>query len=125
MATSEIEEFARILIEKVRDAAIQSCDRRLQPNAGGPIAKRWREAMSLGGSEALAKTLIPDVVDDAMFRLLQSIDQGLLKTLFSASDGRIVDLSTEGLGELSGWYMGRGWRDVYSKERFFDVLADS
>jgi hypothetical protein len=122
--TPELEEFARVLAQQVRDAVIQSCDRRLQLNAGGPIAKRWQEAVTSSTPEALAKMLIPDIVDDTMFYLLQAIDQGHLKVSFSASNGKIVDLSTEGLGELSGWYMGRGWRDVYSKERFVDVLSD-
>jgi hypothetical protein len=42
MPSPEIEEFARILVEKVRDASIKSCDRRFQANATSPAAKRWK-----------------------------------------------------------------------------------
>jgi len=39
--------------------------------------------------------------------------------------GREVDLTEEGLGELSGWYMGSGgWRAMFSKERYEDDFAD-
>jgi hypothetical protein len=125
MPTPEIEEFAQVLVQQVRDAAIQSSDRRLRLNASSPVAKRWRGALSGATPDAFPKVAIPDIVDDALFYLLQAIDQGTLRLSFSASNGRTVDLCAEGLGELSGWYMGRGWRDVHSKERFYDVLDDS
>ena len=123
MTTPEIEEFAKILVQKVRDAAIQSNDRRL--GAEHIIAKRWKEAAASGSPEAFAKVLIPDIVDDTMFYLLHAIDDGLLKLSFTASNGRTVDLSTEGISELAGWYMGSDeWRAKYAKERFVDDFSD-
>ena len=69
--------------------------------------------------------MIPDAVDETVFSLLRAIDQGLLRMKFVGSSGREVDLTEEGLGELSGWYMGSGgWRARYSKERFVDDFAD-
>ncbi|CAG1009854.1 hypothetical protein PHYC_03758 [Phycisphaerales bacterium] len=119
MTTPEIEEFAKLLVEKVRDAAIQSNDRRLGANHA--IAKRWKEAASGGSPEVFAKMLIPDIVDDTLFYLLHAIDDGLLKLSFIASNGKAVDLSTEGLSELAGWYIGSdGWRARYAKERFVE-----
>jgi hypothetical protein len=57
--------------------------------------------------------------------LLQAIDQGLLRLSFTSANGEIVDLAEEGLGELSGWYMGSGgWRASYSHERFVDDFSD-
>src|SRR6202011_2762787 len=44
----EIEEFAKTLVQQVRDAAIKSCDGALQPNAAYPVAKRWKESWSWG-----------------------------------------------------------------------------
>ena len=121
--TPEIEEFAKILIEWVRDTAIRSNDRRL--NAEHVIAKRWREAAASGSPELFAKVLIPDVVDDTLFYLLHAIDDGLLKLSFTASNGKTVDLSTDGLSELAGWYMGSdAWRARYAKERFVDDFSD-
>ena len=74
MPTPEVEEFAKILVQKVRDAAIQSNDRRQQPNAGSLVAKRWRDALRNGTPETFVKVIIPDVVDETMFFLLQAID---------------------------------------------------
>jgi len=119
MTTPEIEEFAKIVVESIRDTAIQSNDRRLTSNHA--IAKRWREAAESGSAEVFAKTLIPDIVDDALFYLLRAIDDGLLKLSFTASTGETVDLSSEGLSELAGWYIGNnGWRAKFAKERFVE-----
>lgn len=126
MTSSEIEEFAKILVQKVRDAAIQSCDGNLRPDVGNPIAKRWREAAG-SSIEAIAKTLIPDIVDSTISHLLGAIDQELLRLSFIASNGKTVDLTTvtKESGELSGWYKGEGgWSEKYSKERFIDDFAD-
>lgn len=125
MPTHEIEEFAKILVQRVRDAAIQSSDRTMRQDAGDPVARRWREAAREGKPEALARVLIPDIVDDTIFYFLQAIDQELLRLSFVAANGKTVDLATDGLGELSGWYMGSpGWRAMFAKERFVDDLSD-
>jgi hypothetical protein len=118
MPMSGIEEFAKLLIEKVRDAAVQSCDRNLRPDAQHIIAERWREAARVGVTETFAKVIIPDIVDESMFYLFEAIDQGLLQISFKASDGKTINLTNEGLGELSGWYAGRYWLEKYSTERF-------
>jgi hypothetical protein len=123
--TPEIEEFAKVLVEKVRDAAIQSNERTL--DAQHVIAKRWRDAAASGSPEIFARALIPDVVDSTISHLLGAIDQELLRLSFTAPNGKSVDLtkvSTES-GELSGWYRGAGgWCEKYSKERVIDDFAD-
>jgi hypothetical protein len=80
----EIEEFATILVEKVRDAVIQSCDRRFHQNAESAVAKRWKEAARKATPEEFAKVLIADIVDDAISSVLYAVDDGLLKISFSA-----------------------------------------
>lgn len=125
MPLPEIEEFARILIQHVRDEAIASSDRVLKPNATHEVAKRWKEALPNGKQEETAKILIPDIVDDTIFYLLQAIDDGLLNLSFTASNGNTVHLGKEGNSELTGWYMGSGgWRAQYANERFVDDFAD-
>lgn len=125
MPSPEIEEFAKILVQQVRDAAIQSSDRRLCADAGHVVAKRWKEAAADGNLESIATVLIPDIVDDTVFHLLRAIDQGLLRFSFIASNGKPINLPTDGLGELSGWYMGSGgWRAMYSHQRFVDDFSD-
>jgi len=68
--------------------------------------------------EEFRKVLIADIVDDAISSVLYAVDDGLLS-------GKVVDLNSEGLGELAGWYTGSdGWRAIYAKERFVDYVAD-
>jgi hypothetical protein len=122
MASPELEEFGKLLVEHVRDAAIQSCDRRRRPDARGAVAARWQKAGGEGGA-ALASTLIPDCVDEAIFYLLNALDQGLIELRFSTRDGKEVALHED--GELAGWYtMTEGWVAKYSQERFVDDFAD-
>jgi hypothetical protein len=122
MPTPVIEEFARTLVQQVRDAAIRSCDALTQPQAGSPVARRWK---SLDATSSDLRVVIPDAVDEAVFAVLQAIDQGLLRLKYVSTGGREVDLTEEGQGELSGWYMGSGgWRAMFSAERFVDDFAD-
>ena len=124
MPSPEIEEFARILIQQVRDTAIRSNDCVLRPDVRHAIAERWRKAASSGGLEPIAKVLIPDVVDDTLFYLFRAIDEGFLKISYTASNGQTVNLNSAGGGELSGWIANRGaWIAQYSKERFVDNCA--
>jgi hypothetical protein len=123
--TPEIEEFAKVLVELVRDASIQSNDRALLPTARYALARRWAKAATEETPANFARVVIPDVVDNTVFYLLQAIDQGSLRLKYTASNGTVVDLSAEGLGELSGWFAGSdGWRELYSNERFVDDLSD-
>ena len=122
MPTPEIEEFARALVKQVRDATIRSCDALLQPQAGSPVAHRWK-ALATDSSDL--RTVIADAVDETVCGVLQAIDHGLLRLKYVSSGGREVDLTEEGQGELTGWYIGSGgWRALYSAERFVDDFAD-
>jgi hypothetical protein len=122
MASPGLEEFARKLVQAVRDRALRSCDLNLRPEAAAVPAKRWREAGVTGGSGA-ANVIVPDAIDEALFFLLNAIDQGILRLRYVAEDGSEVDLSEDGLGELAGWYVGPdGWRRQYSSERYFEFV---
>jgi hypothetical protein len=122
MPNPEIEEFAKTLVQQVRDATVRNCDALLEPHAGAPAARRWD---GLEASASDVRVVIPDVVDEAVFAVLRAIDQGLLRLKYVSRSGREVDLSEEGEGELSGWYMGSGgWRATFSAERFVDDFAD-
>ena len=122
MPSQEIEEFAKALVRQVRDASVRNCDSLLQPQAASPVARRWKQ---LAASPSDLKTMVPDAVDETVFSLLQAIDQGALRLKFVSGGGREIDLTEEGLGELSGWYMGSGgWRAMFSEERYVDDFAD-
>jgi hypothetical protein len=123
--TPEIEEFAKTLVQLVRDAAIQGSDMTLRPTVRARVADRWRAAARDEDATGFARVVIPDVVGEAIFYLLHALDNGDLRMTFTSTNGRIVDLTDEGLGEMAGWYMGSGgWREMYSKERFTDDFSD-
>jgi hypothetical protein len=125
MPSAEIEEFAKLLVQHVRDAAIRSSDMRLRPDVQSMVSTRWREAARGGSWNAILTAAIPDIVDDVLFYLLIAIDQELLQLSFVASTGKTTDLCSDGQSELAGWYMGSdNWREMYSSERFVDDLAD-
>ncbi len=89
------------------------------------MAIRWRQVLARGAPADAARTVIPDCVDEAIFYLLQAIDQGVLRLSYTDEAGEAVNLSEAGLGELSGWYMGSGgWRAKHSEQRFVDDFAD-
>jgi hypothetical protein len=116
----ELEEFAELLMRHVRDYAIQMADINARPDARGPTARRWRAADVRG-----AETIIPDVVDNAIFALLHAIDEGDLRLEFISKDGARINLEEDGMAELAGEFIGSdGWRARYSRERFVDDLAD-
>jgi hypothetical protein len=122
MPTPEIEEFAKALVRQVRDAAVRNCDNLLVPQAGSPVAVRWK---GVSATIPALSTVIPDAVDEVVFCLLHAIDQGVLRLKYVGTSGRDVDLTAEGGAEMAGWYMGSGgWRALFSTERFTDDFAD-
>jgi hypothetical protein len=70
--------------------------------------------------------IIPDVVDQVLFHLLDAIDNGQLPVGWPQVDGSLVPLDQLGRAEMAGWLMmGKGgWVDRFSQERSFDPLVD-
>lgn len=125
MPNPEIEEFAKTLIQHVRDVAVQNCDKRFRPSGTSVIATRWKEAVLNGNVESIIDMLIPDIVDSTLAQFCRAIDQECLRLSYTASSGKTTSLPADGLGELAGWYLGSdGWRSMYSSERFIDDFTD-
>ena len=123
MTQEERAEFAKLLVQNVRDSAIKSCNVQLHAhNMNSPIAKRWRDAKNSGKIDEFGETIISDCVDDTIFYFLLAIDEGLLNISFTSSNGKSVALTGDIIGELGGWYMGE-WRSKYSGERCFNDLG--
>jgi hypothetical protein len=116
MSYADLEEFAKILVRDVRDASIVESDLTLRPVEKGPIAKQWREALQTGDPEHIVKTIIPDVVDCTISRLLWAIDDGALELIFKTSTGKTLNLAKDLSDELVGWYEDE-WRKTLSNQR--------
>jgi hypothetical protein len=123
MQKKEIIEFGKVLVQQVRDVAIKSCDVQLHANnMRSPIAKRWRDAKNSGNIDGFGAMVIQDCVDDTIFYLLEAIDHGFLNISLNMPNGEAINLTAEGLGELSGWYAGE-WISKYSNERFSNDIS--
>ena len=125
MLEEEIFEFAKLLVQNVRDSAIKSCDNQLHAqNMKAPMAKRWRDLREKGTTEEFAEMIISDCVDETLFYFFRAIDEGFFNISLNAPNGKSIDLTTGGLGELSGWYAGE-WRYKYSNERSTNDFPDN
>jgi hypothetical protein len=116
-------EFAKLLMQYVRDEAIRSSDIQLHAHEHGqsPSAKRYKEAIQSGQSLKLGEMLITDSIDSALFYFFYAIDNGLINLSFTNSEGKTIKLTDD--GEWAGWYMGE-WRYDLSKERCDNDLDD-
>jgi hypothetical protein len=85
------------------------------------IGERWDMALKNATAREALTTLLPDIVDETIFALLDAIDNGVLRLTYASSAGDSIDLTDSALGEMAGWFMGNdGWRNHYCQERFFD-----
>jgi hypothetical protein len=73
MPSPEIEEFAKLLVREVRDAAIESCEVALRPNAVNPVAKRRKEAARDENAGSIVSVVVPDTVDKTVSYLLHGM----------------------------------------------------
>lgn len=122
----KIEEFADLLIKLVRDEAIDASERLADGRTKGRRAERWREVIDRSSARDAVEALIPDIVDHALFYLLDAVDNDSLHLAWHRDDGSWVGLSELGRGEMAGWLMmGKGgWIDRFSTKPYFDPSPD-
>jgi len=119
-----VSQFADTLMRLVRDDSISDCDRLARVR--GPRGDRWRQALSDSRAADAVNLLIPDIVDQVLFHLMDAIDNERLPLAWQRKDDSFVSLALAGHGEMAGWVaMGKGgWIERFSKERFNDDLSD-
>jgi hypothetical protein len=121
----DLRRFAEALIEKVRDRAIIACDHLASGEMVGPDGIRWRTVVPDDEMRRAVHELIPDIVDQVLFELLNATDNDELPLGWRRQDGSLIGLEELGSAEMAGWLMGSpGWRHQYSQQRFFDPLSD-
>lgn len=119
---AELHRFAEMLIRIVRDQSIDSCDALASRRMFGPTGKRWRDLLADRHAREAVSQLIPDIVDEVLFKLLHALDQGDIPLAWRREDGAYVDLYDLGRSEMAGWLVGAGpdcWRARYSSKRWW------
>jgi hypothetical protein len=117
---AELQRFAQMLMLLVRDQSIRDCDALAARRMGGEDGKRWRDLLADRRAREAAQELIPDIVDQVLFRLLNALDQGDMPVAWQRADGSYVDLYDLGKSEMAGWLVARdaeGWRARHSLQR--------
>src|SRR5207245_552697 len=105
----ELERFAQLLMTLVRDRAIGEADRLARGAVVGPSGKRWRALMAERPSEEVLLEVIPEIVDQTLFQLLDAIDNGALPLAWRSEDGSEIALQDLGSMEMAGWLIGGDW----------------
>jgi len=121
---NELNDFAELLMRVVRDRAISTCEAFAAGRMGGPDGERWNTVLAGRDARSAVAELIADIVDQTLFYLLNSLDNGDLPLALRRANGSCVDLYDLGRSEMAGWFLGPdGWRARYSTHRFFDPDA--
>lgn len=125
-AEPSIDDFAALLIREVRDEAIDACDSLLSGHTRGVRADRWNETLTSENTADTLAELIPDIVDQVLFNLLDAVDNERLQLAWKPDGTSWIDLSVLGRGEMGGWVMSGkgGWIDRFSAKRFVDPFPD-
>jgi hypothetical protein len=120
-----IDEFGKQLVLVVRDRALEDVKQLLDGEMEDAQASKWREFASGDGATAL-RELIPDVVDQVIFRLLHAIDNEELQLSYTSEVGELANLCEAGLGELAGWYDGGegSWISLHSHQPHNDYCVE-
>jgi hypothetical protein len=121
----DLQQFAQALIRQVRDRAIDACDHLASGTSSSRRAVQWQSVLQTSDSRAALTALIPDIVDQVLFELLDRADNDLLPLAWRRNSGDYVPLSDLGHGEMAGWLMmgEGGWLQSFSEKRFNDYIA--
>jgi hypothetical protein len=121
----ELERFGRALVELVRDKVIVECDRLAEGSETAGSGEPWHSVLTSDEARRSIHALVPEIVDQVLFELLDAADNGVLSLAWVGADGECRPLEDLGVGEMAGWLVGSpGWRHRYSKQRFFDHYQD-
>lgn len=118
---AELHRFAEMLMRLVRDPSIDECDALASRRMFGPTGERWRNVLADRHAHEAMTQLIPDVVDQVLFKLLHALDQGDMPLAWMREDGTCVDLYDLGRSEMAGSLVGSDpdcWRARYSSRRW-------
>jgi hypothetical protein len=120
-----VERFVHQLIEFVRDKSIHGLDLLASGTMRGPSGQYWNQFISNEQVREAVLALIPDMVDEALFNLIDAVEKELLDIAIRDDDGEYRSLCDLGKSEMAGNYaFARIWIEKYSQQRYVDYNAD-
>ncbi|GIH10186.1 hypothetical protein Rhe02_82530 [Rhizocola hellebori] len=117
----ELQRFAELLMRLVRDQAISNLDVYAAGRIGGAIGEHWKMVLADPACRDAMLELLPEVVDEVLFQLLNALDNGDLPMAWRCEDASYADLYDMGRSEMAGEFLGTdpdGWRVKHSQQRF-------
>lgn len=98
-AQTGLTHFARTLVNEVRDVSLANLEASLDTRGSNPMTERWKahDESAENGAE-FVRRLLPDVVDEVIFNLLEAFDNDLLDLHMQNASGL---MRLGGSGELS------------------------
>ena len=120
-----LEKFGEVLIQKVRDEAIEQWDRTLDGTSTAPALKKVRDALSpLSAAQNVElKKIVSQVVDTTIHHLLWTLEQDSFITVqVKLKTGTVDNISSVSDGLAGELYSDDGWIRKYSRERYHSLL---
>ena len=118
---AELNRFAEMLVQLVRDTAISDCEARIPGFFGPPgPSEAWKKLSADRRTREAFREAIPDIVDQTLCRLLHALDHDDIPLAWQREDGSYISLYDLGRSEMSGWFATSdpdGWCPRYSKQR--------
>lgn len=120
MPSKSLDYFGELLVTNVRDEVILRWDKIIDGSQKGETADRVRQTLrsTKDLSRAIA-SLIPAIVDGALFQLLSTIETNPGVDIIVSADesGHAVSVCDESDGLAGELYGQRGWIAKYSSQR--------
>ena len=84
------EYVGKAVIESIREPPLREVANLSHGEIRGPSGQRWAATLSKGDAREVVRTIAPEIVDEVIFRLLLTVDEGILDLVVRDSSGRAV-----------------------------------
>lgn len=118
----EEDRFA-VALMRLRDEAISDCDLNAMGRMLSANEEPWRTVVQSPEIQQAVGAVIPEIVDQVIFRLLDATDNDVLPLAWQTTDGTWASLDDLSTGGMAGSFIA-DWRHRFSSQRFRDGLSD-
>ena len=115
-----LEQFGKLLIQRVRDEAIEDWAHRVDGTSKGLSTKKVQRALRgwTHSERETLKSLVPGIVDSVLHHLMWTVEQESSIRLSMKDGAQLRDLSDGLPVDLLNW------RDKFAKQPVFDLVGD-